>query len=453
MRQSAVSLGQELRSSFWLASMQVSRIVAGFLVGVIVVRYLGAEQYGALMLALSISGFFAAFGSLGLPRVVLKELSMPRIDGRSLVATAILLQVAGGVVGVLGTWLVCMMLDTPDNITAMALVFALALIFAGGTILQQLFLSVHKTRHSAWANILGIFGALGYRISLVAASAQVHTFAFANLIQNTLFLVVSFAWARPLLHRLSGSLRPERATARLLLAATGPLFLASLLQSVPLHSDRVVMAEYLRLADIGLYAVLIQLVAIPQMLVRSFIVAASPRLVRVLAGMNNNVGAKQVVETLSVATAGGVVLLLGLGLIAPVIVPLIYGPEFQVDYPLIALICAGMLAIIPNTLRAEFLLVRSRQDIVIWIAMIHAIATVAMQVLLIARFGLLGAAAAYFLQSLLFAALLNHLFPVLSPYRTLYWRAFAKGLTLVPLIFYLRALIKSNTERENRDDL
>lgn len=433
---------QELRSSFWLGLTQATRILSGFVVGVIVVRYLGAEQYGALMLALAISGFFSAFGNLGLPRVLLKELAVPQAEGRPLVASAFVLQVAGGTIGVAGTVAVAFALGHSGGIALMAGLFAAALLLTGGTLLQQVFLAVHRLKASAGANILAMASALGYRLMLVAAAAPLVWFALATLLQNLVFLLASLVWGRPVLRQLAGRFRPDRRTMALLFGGAAPLFVASLLQSIPLYSDRVVIGQYLSLADVGLYAVLIQLISIPQMLIASFVGGASPRLIRSFAEAGAaGEPAEEVRFVLGVATAAGAVMFAGMVVAAPILVPLIYGPGFEVDPAIVALMCLGLLVNIPNTLRAEFLLVNRRQNLAIAIGLFHAIGTVALQVALIPLFGLMGAALAYAMQMTFFAAIMNHAFPALAPYRRLYWRALGFGLTLRPLLSYAGRLL------------
>jgi len=435
--------GAELRSAFWLGTIQVSRIVAGLVVGIIVVRYLGADDYGALVLALSISSFFNAFATLGLPRVVLKELALSKEEGRSVLSAALLLQVAGSLVGVGGTWVVCILLNKPDEITAMAVVFSLALVFGGGIIVQQALLTAHRTHVSAWANMASIGTNLVYRVGLVVSQATVCAFAFANIIQNVFYFVLSLAYGRSVLSSLGGSFWPHRDVIVRLLTGAWPLFLASFINSIPVYSDRLIIGQELSLSDVGLYAVLLQLAAMIQMMISAFIAGASPRLVRLL---NGNAEERQGVvgllaEATALAVGGGVAFVL----LGPFLIPLLYGPEFEVDFLLLMPLALGVVVMAPNAMRAEYLLIVNKQRTALYLAAIYAVLAVASQIAMISAFGLMGAAVSYFIQHLFFAAVLNHMFASLTAYRVIYWASLRRGITLAPL-FKLAMTLKAGVQ-------
>lgn len=441
MKDPAASYRPEMRSSSWLALIQIARIFSGLLVGIIVIRYLGTDEYGALALALSLSGFFNAFGTLGLPRVFLQELVLPSIEPRTLLGSALVLQMASGIIGLIGTWVLCAMLDQPSHITVMAVVCALAFLANGGVLFQQLFLSRHKVNLSAAANITGLSLSLLYRISAVLLKAPVAWFAAANVIQSVIVLLASFGLALPIVRELTGRLRPRFKPIQRLLIGASPLFLASLLQSIPLYSDRVLIGTYLTIKDVGIYAVLLQLVTIPSMLISSFIGGASPRLLPKLERLNDADNDKEVMFTLSVATGATAAMLVSMTLIAPVLMPTVYGSDFRVSPWMFAIMGIGVVANVPNTLRYEFLLSQNRQNLAMVISGLHAISTLVLQLFFILQLGLIGAAIAYAIQKVIFAALLSHLFPTLAPYRRVYWHSLFHGLTFLPLLKYVVSLM------------
>lgn len=426
--------------------------MSGLLVGIIVIRHLGPTEYGALALALSLSGFFSAFGTLGLPRVFLQELVLPRTEPRTLLSSALVLQIVSGLIGLIGTWFLCVAFDQPDNITVMAVVFALAFLMNGGVLFQQLFLSQHKVNRSAAANLIGLSLSLLYRILGVWLKAPVAWFAVANIIQNVVVLIASVGLALPIIRELKGGLRPQTQAIRRLLVGAAPLFVASLLHGIPLYSDRVLIGTYLTIEDVALYAVLLQLITIPSMLISSFIGGASPRLLLKLERLDEADNDQDVALTLSVATGASTLMLVGVTLIAPVLMPIIYGADFQVSPWLFAIMSVGIVANVPSALRYEFLLTQNRQLLATMIGGLHAILTVTLQIFFITQFGLVGAATAYALQWIIHAALLNYLFPTLAPYRRVYWRSLFHGLTLLPLLNFLFDLLREKTILVQRDD-
>src|ERR1035437_4383341 len=54
----------------WIAIEKIMRIVAGFVIGAMVARYLGPEHYGRLQVALAYAAIFSTLGNLGLDTIL-----------------------------------------------------------------------------------------------------------------------------------------------------------------------------------------------------------------------------------------------------------------------------------------------------------------------------------------------------------------------------------------------
>src|SRR5690606_31003958 len=61
---------------FWLTAEKVFSLFISMVVGIYVARYLQPEQYGMLNYAISFVGILSAFSSLGINRIVVRELAL-----------------------------------------------------------------------------------------------------------------------------------------------------------------------------------------------------------------------------------------------------------------------------------------------------------------------------------------------------------------------------------------
>lgn len=61
----------------------------GFLVGIFVARYLGADRYGVLMYSLGVVSLFSFISSLGMESILVRELVRDRQNENSLLATSL----------------------------------------------------------------------------------------------------------------------------------------------------------------------------------------------------------------------------------------------------------------------------------------------------------------------------------------------------------------------------
>ena len=84
-----------LKNTSWLMSEKIIRLVIALTVGVLVTRYLGPNDFGILSYANSFVGLFAAFSSLGLGDILVRELVKANKKSEELLGTAFTLQTLG----------------------------------------------------------------------------------------------------------------------------------------------------------------------------------------------------------------------------------------------------------------------------------------------------------------------------------------------------------------------
>jgi O-antigen/teichoic acid export membrane protein len=85
-------------NTLWLFAEQVLRMVAGFLVGVWVARYLGPEKFGLLSYALAFVSIFQGIAKLGLDGIVVRDLVQEPEKRDVYLGTSFWLKLLGGVI-------------------------------------------------------------------------------------------------------------------------------------------------------------------------------------------------------------------------------------------------------------------------------------------------------------------------------------------------------------------
>lgn len=84
-----------LSNSLWMLLEKSARIISGILVGVLVARYLGADQYGLISYALSIMAIFTILSTLGLESIVVRELITRKEAKNQILGTSFALRLVG----------------------------------------------------------------------------------------------------------------------------------------------------------------------------------------------------------------------------------------------------------------------------------------------------------------------------------------------------------------------
>jgi O-antigen/teichoic acid export membrane protein len=82
----------------WLFTEQVLRLIAGFLVGVWVARYLGPEKFGLFSYALAFVSIFQGIAKLGLDGIVVRDLVQEPEKRDVYLGTSFWLKLLGGII-------------------------------------------------------------------------------------------------------------------------------------------------------------------------------------------------------------------------------------------------------------------------------------------------------------------------------------------------------------------
>ena len=86
-----------INNASWLISGKLINLVLSFITAIVVIRYLGPEQYGSLSYALAFIAFFNSFVIMGLDNIVVKELSMGINEEENVLSTALLIQIISSI--------------------------------------------------------------------------------------------------------------------------------------------------------------------------------------------------------------------------------------------------------------------------------------------------------------------------------------------------------------------
>ncbi len=140
----------------WLFAEQILRMIAGFLVGVWIARYLGPEQYGLFTYAQSFVGLFTAIATLGIDGIVIRELVKDELRRDELLGTAFWLKIMGafGVFFILAGAINFTSNDSYTN--TLVFIIASATIFQSFNVVDMYFQSKVMGKYITYANMVSL---------------------------------------------------------------------------------------------------------------------------------------------------------------------------------------------------------------------------------------------------------------------------------------------------------
>jgi O-antigen/teichoic acid export membrane protein len=377
----------------WLIGERAIRLVLSVFVGLAVARYLGPSDFGRLSYALALVAIGSAIAECGVGNVAKRMLlSDPADTAQTLGAAWTLRLIAGGVAyfAALGWSLGA---EQDSAIRVLLLVLGL-LLFQPALAISELWLQAHlQARTATVANTCALILGAAARLSLIGGGAPLWAFAVVAVIEAAIAaLLVRIAAGK----RGLRSLVPRGSTrVAPLWQQSWPLLLSGLTVMLYIRLD-LIMVRWMRgEEEAGLYAAAVRISElwffVPAAIASSWL----PSLLR--ARSDSSAHYARSLQRLFDLTAGVCYLLaIPTVVLAPVIIRLAYGPEFTGGVAVLTvhawtLVWAGL-----GVVRGQFCVNEGLSRLHFVSTAAGATLNVGLNLLLIPRFGGVGAAWATF---------------------------------------------------------
>lgn len=414
----------------WLFADRVVRMGVGLLVGVWVARYLGPADFGLLNYVMAVTALFVTIGALGLNDIVVRDLvSRPQETGEIL-GTAAGLQLVGGVVAFVAAMaaIVVMRPGEPQTWAIMAL-FAISLLGQCGDTVRAWFESRVQSRNVVWvAN--GVFaGATALRVAGILGGLPLAWFA---LISGLELLLTSVGLV--LLIRRSGRDGPaamanwrfSRTRAVQMLKSSWPLALSGIAITLNMRIDQVMLGQLLDDSAVGLFSAAVRLSEVWYFIPVAIVASAFP----FIAGQSDQAVADRRWRQLyggmfwlSVA-AGVFATLLG-----PWLIRLLFGEAYAPAGGILVIHIWSGFNVALGLVWSRWIVLENQPRIQLLVQTLGAAINIGLNLLLIPRMGVIGAAwatlASYWISGI-FSFLIykprvtfGYLAAVLTPWRLL----------------------------------
>ena len=396
-------MGRVSRQSLVFFAGTIFSAAAAYFFKVYLARVLGAEALGVYALGMTIVGFVTVFSSLGLPRAALRYVSAYSATGKtallrgflaqSLVALGLCNALLAGAMYFAGPRIAVRFYHAPQLAPYIGWFVLIMLIGVLTAFLGQV-LGGYKnvTRRTVINNFIGSPVMMTATVVLVVLGFGLRGYIVAQLLSAALVLVVygTLVWKlTPKVDSTSRVLPLEREVISFSAAALGLAFLDFFIS----QADRVLIGRYLDVRDVGIYAVAWSMVAYLPIVLSSVNQIFAPTISDLHArGQRELLG--RMFQTLTKWTLGLTVPLAAVMIIFAAPLMRIFGPDFELGAPILVIGAVGQLVNCGVGSSGIMLLMSGNQRSLIWVQGASAVIMVALNLLLIPYWGIVGAALA-----------------------------------------------------------
>ena len=385
----------------WLFFERISRMVITLLVGIYVARYLGPSNYGLLSYAQSFVVLFSAIATLGLDNIVVRDLVKNEKKSDELLGATFILKVAGSIV-LLGMLAVVVRFTTNDNFTNLLIfIIALATIFQSFNAIDFYFRSKVLSRYTVYAQTASLISAAIIKILLIYFKMGLIYFAAVMVVESVILAVGLIAmYIKQKLNIFNWKIKFD--LTKRLLKDSWPLILSGVAISIYMRIDQVMIKQMVNLGAVGNYAVAVRLSEVWYFIPMAIASSVFPAIIN----------AKKVSEKLyygrlqklyDLMTWLAVGIALPITFLANDIIRLSFGIQYQDAAGVLRIYIWAGIFVFLGVASSQYLIAENYTRVLFFVTFMGMIANVILNIILIPKYGINGAATATLLSQFMVA--------------------------------------------------
>jgi PST family polysaccharide transporter len=250
-----------IHNIWWLLGDKALRLGMGLIVGAWVARYLGPSQYGELSYVVAYVAFFQVISQLGLDEIAIRDMARDKQKSPAIIGTIFGLRLIAGVICWICAIGAIVILRPGDyNTLILTAIIAGGIIFQAADTIDLWFQSQIQSKRTVVSKAMSYFMTSILKVVLIIAKAGLIFFAVVGLVE----IALSFA---ALMYSYKKFSAPEklfwdRCLVRQLLMESWPYMLSGLAIIIYMRIDQIMLREIMGTAELGYFSAAITLSSI-----------------------------------------------------------------------------------------------------------------------------------------------------------------------------------------------
>lgn len=243
-----------LSNTSWLFAEKILRIILTFIVVVWMARYLGPEQFGIYNYALSFVALFTILSTLGLDKLINKELLATPLESNTILGTSFSMRIIGAIVLCIASSITIIILRPDDKMMlTFVVIISFTFFFNAFEIIKYWFESHVQAKYSVIAEAITLFLSSLIRILFIIYELPLISFVWLVLVESIILSIMYLLIYKMKSNKISKwEFKKEKLTY--LLHQGWPLILAGTLYILYTRIDQIMLGEMIGNEAVGIYA-------------------------------------------------------------------------------------------------------------------------------------------------------------------------------------------------------
>ncbi len=378
------------KNTSWLFTEKILRIFIAFIVTVLVVRYLGPEQFGLLSYAISFYGLFSTISILGLEGISIRELVKHPESRDTILGSVFLLRLVGGLVTIIIIALILFISSEQIDTSILILIISTSAIFQSFSVTDYYFRAEVKAKYSVYVMMVSVLFTSTLKILLIILEAPLIYFAIvfsAEFFMAAAGFLLVYKYNK--LKIIKWNFRSEMAMN--LLKDSWPLILSGLVIAIYTKIDQVMIKNMLDSKELGYYAVAVRLSEawyfIPVTLTNSIF----PAIVNA-KNVSNKFYINRMQKLYDILAWMAISIAIPVSIFSKELITIIFGAEFQSAAPVLTIYIWAGVAVFLGVASSQYLITENFTRLSFFRTLMGMVFNIILNLVLIPKYGILGAA-------------------------------------------------------------
>ncbi|MEI6191059.1 MAG: flippase [bacterium] len=247
-----------LKNTSWMFFGRIFMLGISFLVNAYIARYLGPANFGLLNYTISFVGLFGFIASFGIDNIVNREIVRNHNLKSEIIGTSFYLKIMGGILAVITIFTVSYFSTSDQMLLGLIWMFSLTYIFQAFNIIDIYFQSQVLSKYTIIISVIGSIISTILKICLLLSHSGiiwlVAIYTLETVITATGFILI-FIYKG---HKLKEWIFNKKI-ALMILKDSWPLMLSSIAIGIYMKIDQVMIKNMLGNEQAGIYAVAVKL--------------------------------------------------------------------------------------------------------------------------------------------------------------------------------------------------
>jgi O-antigen/teichoic acid export membrane protein len=376
----------------WLMLDKVLRLGTNLFVGLWVARYLGPDQFGILSYAVSVVALVAALSTFGLQGIVVKEMLRSPNSLQRVFASVFTIKLILGSLAISIIYLGARLDNEIDSNELLVLILASGMVFQCFDVVEHYFQSQIQGKFTAVVAMTSLLISSGAKVALICWGGEVYHFAVVILLEQVMLLigyVVVFILKST--HGVGIFFKASLQEIRNLLSLSWPLALSSIMVTVYLKIDQVMIHQMLSERDTGLYSAAVKVSELLNFIPVTVAASLFPAILNAKK-RNEQVYLNRIQGLMDLFATFAVLLTFLLIIFSSVVMVGFFGEDYRDSVPLLQWHVGSTLFVYLGVVGGKWYLSENYQKIAMCWTVIGAVINILLNLILIPKFGTIGAA-------------------------------------------------------------